>query len=178
MSHGLLPGRDHPGIKQVALPDKFGNKAVHRLLIDILGRALLFNNPVVHHHHPVGKDQGLFLVMGDKDKGDAKLSVELPQLQAHLLSKLVVKGAQGFVQEQDQRFIDNGPGNGHPLLLGPRRGSESFVLPRPESFTRARVSSTRVLISPGWYFFELQPKGDIVKTPSYGEKGHSSEKRC
>ena len=60
--------------------------------------------------------------MGDKNKGDAQLFVHILQFQLHLLTHLIIQGAQGLVQQQYLRLIDNGSGNGYPLLLSAGQG--------------------------------------------------------
>src|SRR5438270_6509278 len=38
--------------------------------------------------------------MGDEDRGDSDLFLDLPQLQLHLHAKLLVESAQAFIQEE------------------------------------------------------------------------------
>ena len=72
---------------------------------------------MTHDDDGVGHAQGLFLVVGDEDKGDACVFLDLFQLLLHILAQLQVQRAQGFVQQQDLWLIDQRPGDGHPLLL-------------------------------------------------------------
>ena len=59
-------------------------------------------------------------VVGDHDDGLPKLLVEsLHQLQ-DLLGRNLVQVTGGFVGHDDGRIGDDGPGNGHPLLLPAR----------------------------------------------------------
>ena len=61
--------------------------------------------------------QGLFLVVGDEDKRDAGVFLNLFQLLLHILAQLQVQCAQRLIQQQNLRLVDQRPGDGHPLLL-------------------------------------------------------------
>src|SRR5205809_6306938 len=55
--------------------------------------------------------------MRDVNKGDAQLALDPLQLHLHLDPELEIEGAQGFVEEQDFRLIDDSPGQRDPLPL-------------------------------------------------------------
>ena len=67
--------------------------------------------------------------MGDIDKGNAQLIFQADQFILHILAEFQVQSAQRLVQQEDPRLIDNGPGNGDPLLLaaGKRRHAPFFI---------------------------------------------------
>ena len=67
------------------------------------------------------RGQGLGLVMGDVDGGDADLALQALELDAHLLAQLGVEVGQGLVQEQQARGLDDGAGQGDALLLAARQ---------------------------------------------------------
>ncbi len=107
----------HDAVQDVGLADEVGHKGVFGLVIDVLRGADLLDPARVHHHHCVGHGQGLLLVVGDVDKGDAHGLLDALQLVLHILAQLQVQGAQGLVQQQDLGPVHQGPGDGHPLLL-------------------------------------------------------------
>ena len=55
--------------------------------------------------------------MGDVDEGDAQFFLQALELDLHLLAELQVQGAQGLVQQEHLGAVDEGAGDGHPLLL-------------------------------------------------------------
>ncbi|MNN36434.1 hypothetical protein D3C81_1503320 [compost metagenome] len=59
--------------------------------------------------------------MGDQHEGDAHLALQAQQLGLHFLAQLAVQRRQGFVQQQYRGFVDQGAGQGHPLLLAARK---------------------------------------------------------
>lgn len=72
---------------------------------------------MVHDDDDVGHAEGLFLIVGNEDEGNAQLFFDLNEFQLHTAAQLAVQGAERFVEKQDPRFIDDGSGNGHALLL-------------------------------------------------------------
>ena len=61
-----------------------------------------------------------FLIVGDIDEGDAQLVFHADQFVLHFLAQFQVQRAKRLVQKQDAWFIDNGAGDGDPLLYGIR----------------------------------------------------------
>ena len=55
-------------------------------------------------------------VVGDDDDGHA-LGVELLEQVQHRGAGFLIQGAGGFVRQHDLGTVDQGPGDGHPLLL-------------------------------------------------------------
>ena len=108
---------DHEAVDDIAVPDEVGNKGVFRFIVDVFRRADLLDIALVHDDDRVGHAQGLFLVVGDEDEGNAQFLFDLDEFQLHTAPQFAVQGAQRFVQEQDPRLIDDGPGDGHALLL-------------------------------------------------------------
>ena len=60
--------------------------------------------------------------MGDIDKGDTHLLLDLLEFDLHVLAELEVQRAQRLVQKKDLRPVHDGPGDGHPLLLAAGEG--------------------------------------------------------
>ena len=77
----------------------------------------LLDAPLVENGHAVGHRQRFGLIVGDEDEGDAELALQLLQLALHLLTQLQIEGAEGFVEQQHPRSIDQGAGQGHTLAL-------------------------------------------------------------
>ena len=107
----------HHAVHNVGVADEVRHKGVLRLVVDVLGGADLLHLAAVHDHDGVGHGQGLFLVVGDVDKGDVHLALQTLELQLHLLAQLEVQGTQRLVQQQDLRLVDQTAGDGHALLL-------------------------------------------------------------
>jgi len=99
--------------------------------IDVLRRARLLDAPGIHDHQPIRQRHGLDLIMGDEDGGDAETVVKLSDLDAHLNPQLRVEIGERFVEEEDFRLADHGPGHRDPLPLParklPRLAVQEFV---------------------------------------------------
>ena len=107
----------HRPVEEIGVADKGGDETAARRLVDFGGRADLLDPPFVHDRDPVAQAHGLALVVGDVEKGGADLVVDDVQLDQHALAQLQVKRRQGFVEQQDLRLVDQGPGDGHALFL-------------------------------------------------------------
>ena len=66
----------HDAVNDVGLPDEIGHECVLGLIVDIGGRANLLDVPLVHDHDGVGHGQGLLLIVGHIDEGDAHLLLD------------------------------------------------------------------------------------------------------
>ena len=84
---------DHGGPDDITVTDKIGNESIFRFIIDALGSTDLLDIPLVHDYDGIGHGQSLFLVMGDIDKGNAKLVLQADKLILHVLAKLQIQGA-------------------------------------------------------------------------------------
>ena len=102
-------GRTHEG----------GHEGIGRPLVDLPGRAHLPNPPLAHDHNPVSQAHGLHLVVGDVDGGDPHPLLELPQFLPGRGAQEGIQIGEGFIQEEDARLPDHGPGQGDPLPLAP-----------------------------------------------------------
>ncbi len=56
-------------------------------------------------------------VVGDQDNGDPVLLIQLLKHAENLFACQGVEVARGFVGKNQGRLVDEGPGNGHALLL-------------------------------------------------------------
>ena len=71
----LVETFDDSGVKHIDFANKPGNKQVFRLFVDFTRRPVLFDFAVAHHHDTVGHGQRFFLIVGDEDECNAKLTL-------------------------------------------------------------------------------------------------------
>jgi len=100
--------------------------------------------------------------VGHVDEGDADLFLEGLQLDLEGLAQLGVQGAQRLVQEQDLGVEDQGPGQGHPLLLPSRqlRGAPSLHAGQPHAFERGQDHASSLLLGDAPV---REPEGHVVE---------------
>ena len=77
-------------IQQVRRANKPGHKRRFGLLINFNGRANLLNVALTKHGDAVAHGQGFFLVVGDKDKGDAYPLLNRFEFNLHFLAQLQI----------------------------------------------------------------------------------------
>ncbi len=75
---------------------------------------------VPHDADAVTHGERLFLIVGDENERNAHIALKRLQLYLHVPAQFSIERRQGFVQQQDGRAIDQGPGEGDPLLLPTR----------------------------------------------------------
>ena len=80
-----------------------------------------------HHHHPVGKQQGLIHVMGNHYGGDTSFLADLHQLLLQIAASEGIEGPKRFVQKQQTGSDRKSPGYCHPLLHTAREFSRQLV---------------------------------------------------
>ncbi len=123
---GQLRGRHHGvarlvhrqlALEHVHLADEVGHEPRVGIFIEVAGRGDLLQQAPVHHRAAAGHGQGLVLVVGDDQEGDADLLLKLGQLRAHGFAQLGVQGRQGLVQQQHARPLDQGAGERDALAL-------------------------------------------------------------
>ena len=73
--------------------------------------------PCVEHGDAVGHRQGLALVVGDEDEGEAERALQALQLALHLLAQLEVERAERLVEEEHLGPDDEGAGERDALAL-------------------------------------------------------------
>ena len=79
---------DHGGTDDIAVADKVCHKCVLGFVVDLFRTADLLDITLVHHHDGVGHGQGLLLVVGDIDEGNAQFIFQPDQLVLHVLAQL------------------------------------------------------------------------------------------
>ena len=109
---GLL---DHGG-HQVRDADESGDEGCGRALVDGFGSIHLLDPAAVHHRDPVGHRERLLLVVRHVDERDPDVALDPLQLQLQGLTELQVEGAEGLVEQQHLRQVDQRPRQRDPLL--------------------------------------------------------------
>src|SRR5207249_4894904 len=87
-------------LEQVGGADEGGDEGGGGAFVDLGGGTDLLDAALVEDGDAVAHRQGLLLVVGDEDEGDADLALELLELDLHLLAQLEVECAEGFVEQQ------------------------------------------------------------------------------
>ena len=168
----LRPDRQPPAaaLDQVGDTDEAGDELVARVLVELLGRAHLFDPALVEDGDAVAHRQRLVLVVGDVDEGDADLALDRLQLQLHLLAQLQVEGAERLVEQQHLGPVDDRPRQRHPLALatGELARPAPGVVGQPHHLQRLVAASGPLgPVHPG----HPQPVGDVVADGHVREQG-------
>src|SRR5262245_6839213 len=106
--------------EEVGVADEASHEDGGGGLVDLAGGAHLLEPAAAHHRDAVRHGERLALVVGDVDRGDPDLALELLELELHPIAELLVERAQRLVEEEHGRARDESPGQGHPLLLAAR----------------------------------------------------------
>ena len=160
----------HGAGEDVAVTDKISNKGVGGLVVDIFRCPDLLDVALVHDYDGIGHGQRFFLIMGHIDEGDAKLILHADQLVLHFLPEFQIQGAQWFVQKQDLRLVDDGPGDGDPLLL-PAAQRIGHALLIALQIDQLQCIFDLVIDIGFALAADLQAEGDILGDVHVGEQG-------
>src|SRR5205085_8160492 len=90
-------------------------------VVNVLGRAHLFEVSRVQDGDAVAEFQSLFLVVRNEDGWDVYVSEQRANLSAQAHARLRVERAEGLVEEQDLRLVGERARNRHALLLPARK---------------------------------------------------------
>ena len=74
---------------------------------------------VEHHHDAIRHHHRLSLVVGDINRGDTNILLQVANEKPHLLAQFGIEVGQWFIEQQDTRLYDQCPGQRYPLLLTP-----------------------------------------------------------
>ena len=99
------------------IAQKFRHEKIPGIVIDLLGRPHLLDHAGIHHHDEIRDAHGLLLVVGDKDGGDVGFLLDSAEFLSGLQPQPGVQIGKGFVQQKNAGHLDQGSGDGHPLLL-------------------------------------------------------------
>ena len=108
---------EHLPLQPVVGPHELGGEEGGGLLVDAGGRGVLLDAPLVEEQDAVGHRQGLGLVVGHHHRADAEPLDQLAQPEPGLLAQLGVEVGERLVEQEQARVVDQGPGQGHALLL-------------------------------------------------------------
>ena len=116
--HGFRPcDTEELAAQTIGVADKGGDETVAWPAIDFLRRAELADAPLRHHRQPVGKAQGLALVVGDEDRRDAELALDFAQLDLHRGAQILVERGKRLIEQQHGRIDDQRARQRDALLL-------------------------------------------------------------
>jgi hypothetical protein len=101
----------------VHVAEEFVNEGCGGVVVDFLGWADLFDAALMQDDHEVGEFEGLLLVVGDEDGGDANFLMEGSEPAAEVFADFGVEGAEGFIEEEDFRIDGEGARQGDALAL-------------------------------------------------------------
>ena len=91
---------------------------------DLLGRAHLLDDTILHDHNPVTQRHGFRLIVGNINEGGVDALAEHQDLSAHLVAQLGIQIGQRFIHQEHLRLSYNGTPDSHtlPLTTGKRLG--------------------------------------------------------
>src|SRR5947208_4374556 len=112
---------DNAAGKDRAFAHESGAEPARRPRIDALGRTLIFDAALAHHHAVIGKRHGLFLIMGDMNESGADPLLDRLELFLHLPPELEIERPQRFIEEQDRGLDNEGAGERYALALAARK---------------------------------------------------------
>ncbi len=112
-----LSGAGDPARHQVRDSDEPGHELGPRPVVDRRGRVDLLHDAMVHDRDAIRHRERLFLVVRDVDERDADVALDVLELDLEFLAELQVERAEGLVQEQHGREVDQGARERDSLLL-------------------------------------------------------------
>ena len=166
----------HNAVKNVTLADEIRHEGILRLIINIFRLADLLDATLIHDHDGIGHGKCLFLIVGNRDKGDAGGLLDALQFVLHILTQTQIQCAQRLVQQQNLRLIDQRTGNGHTLLLttGQRIDPAVTVALQADDFQHTVDALGDFFLG---HFGHAQTEGNIVKHIQMREKRITLEHR-
>ena len=105
---------------------------VRRPVVNVTWLPDLFNAAASHHDEPIRHTERLVLIMRYVDERDSQLSLKLPELDLHILTKLSIKRTQRLIQQKYARPVDDRTCQRHTLLHPSRKLGRSHSCHRLE----------------------------------------------
>ena len=99
------------------IADELGDKAIDRVVRQLVQGARLLQPSTVHDRDAVGNRRRFLLVMGDVERGGTEALVQPPQLGAKLDPQIGFQMAERLVHQENARRADDGASEPHPLPL-------------------------------------------------------------
>src|SRR5213594_2984230 len=118
--HDTLPGRDDPAGQKIRDADEVSDEVGPRPRVNLLRAPDLLDPAAPHHRDAVGDRERLFLVVGDVERRDPEVLLDLADLAAETKPDLRVERREGLVEEENLRAPGECPGERDPLLLAAR----------------------------------------------------------
>jgi hypothetical protein len=138
--------------------------------VELVGAADLEQAPLVHHADAVRHREGLVLVVGDEDGGDAELLLDAADRAPQFLADLGVERAEGLVEQQHLGPVGERARDCDALLLAARElGRQAIV----HAFERDQLQQ---LLAPGQAIGTLhapdaEREFDVVRDAHVPEQG-------
>ncbi|MNY26498.1 hypothetical protein D3C86_1603520 [compost metagenome] len=110
---------------------------------------------VFDQDHPIGNRHRFTDVVGHQQHGKAVLLPEAFDQLLHFNASQGIQGAQGLVQQQQARLVDQRAGQGHTLLLPTGQGRRPLVGAVRQAYRFQRFQRLRPPIA-------LEPETDVV----------------
>ena len=162
-------------LQPVDVADEVAHELGGGVVVDLVGGADLLDDALVEHGDAVGQGQGLLLVVGDVDGGDAEVLLHLLQLIAQLDAELGVQVGQRLVHADDGGVGHQRAGDGHTLLLAAGQlGHGLLQLLIAEIHLAGDVPHALVDLR-ALRLLDLQAEGDVVVDGHGGEQGIALE---
>ena len=95
-------------LDEIHLADKGSNMQGLRVIIDFCRCADLVKLTLVHNNNAVRKRHGFLLVMGNKDNGNAQITLNFLELFPHLLANLGIQCGERLVKQKQGRLEEQG----------------------------------------------------------------------
>ncbi|MNE26213.1 hypothetical protein D3C80_1195700 [compost metagenome] len=165
-----LPAGADCAAQAVGLADKVGNEGCARVFVEAVGVIDLGDAPGFHHHYPVADRQGLGLVVGDHQGGDADLVLDATYLELHFFTQVGVQVGQRFVQQQHRRFDHQCAGQGYTLALAAGQFTRVAFGVLVQAYQRQRLVDAPSDLGVG-HLAHAQAEGNVVA------HGHVREQR-
>ena len=86
-------------MNDIGLTNEFGNKSIARVIINVHRTTLLFDLPVIQHHHLTGNFHSFFLIMRHKNTGDVQFLMQTAQPLPQILAHTGIQSAERFIQQ-------------------------------------------------------------------------------
>ena len=153
---------DDAASEEDGFADELGREDGVRPLVDLGRRPVLHDHALVHDHHPVRHRQRLFLVVRHVDERGPEATVDVDQLDLHLLAKLEIEGAERFVEQQDLRLQHQRPSQGDALGLSAAQLLGIAVLVPGHLDQLEHTAHVLGDLRPGQMLHQ-QPKGDVLR---------------
>src|SRR4029434_5630680 len=104
-------------LEDLRLAQEVPHEGGDRLFVETARRADLLHATAMHHRDAVGEAEGLDLIVGDEEHGDAEAALEELHLHPHLLAQLRVEIAERLVEEEEIGLVHEGAAEGEALHL-------------------------------------------------------------